>query len=680
MLLKFVGKGLLNAVGGGLAGDILFEALPDVAADVWKWWSKERDASQRRQDLAAVALASPAEVRVQAALVVQELALDRPGETRQALEIYLSLIPAQVRKSLRRPADPSGTTVAPELCPCRADDLVPLLPARLPRFEAGARPLAGVDWELVELLGIGGFGEVWLARNPFLDNAPPAALKFCLDPAAAHFLRNEASVLDRVMRQGRHPGIVALRHTYLSSETPCLEYEYVPGGDLAGLIGQWHRADPRPGPVRISREFRKLAEAVAFAHEQNPPIVHRDLKPANVLVDLREGLRFQVADFGIGGVATRQAIRQHTCGPTRGGFLVSALRGACTPLYASPQQLRGEGADPRDDVYALGVVWYQMLTGDLTAGRPGGARWQRRLAEAGLPGPMVELLAECFEDAPEDRVADAGVLAKRLGELLGVEEAKADRGAGLANEQEYRKRKQGLEDALPGLHEAIRRNPEDALAWSRRGETYRLLGKQDQAVSDCSRAVSLDPNLAQAYASRGSSYRMKGRLDLAVADCSRAIALDPGNVLAWYTRGEAHRLAGDLERSIADCSRALQLDPGYSWAYGTRGAALRQKGELARAIADLDENIRLDPAYAWAWAVRGEAHRLGGDCHRAIGDCTEALRLEPNFSLAYATRGAAFRQKGDFARAIEDLEQALCLRPDYPWAREQLELTRRRAR
>ncbi len=702
VLLRCVAKAACNAVGGGVVGDVLFDVIPEIAGQAWKRWAGERDAGQRMEDMEAVARATPSEIKGEADEIVLELAAHKTEMQKQALALYLSLVPGQVRKSMRRPADPAGKTIAYEMCPAKEEDLIALLPTRLPKFSPGTRPLPGVDWELEELLGIGGFGEVWKARNPMFTSMPSVALKFCLEPSAASFLRNEAAVLNQVMRQGRHPGIVTLERTYLSSETPCLEYEFVQGGDLAGLIQEWHRSTPRPTPLDITRHFLDLAEVVGFAHSQSPPIVHRDLKPANVLRQIAPDgqWKLKVADFGIGGLATQQAIRQQTMGTSRGMFLATALRGSCTPLYASPQQMRGGSPDPRDDVYSLGVIWFQMVTGDLAAARPGGSRWQKRLADAGLPQSMAELMADCFEDGPEDRIPDAAHLARRLAALMpGAAKPPqtlvltpppapppklpfvepAPKPPSWERDQEKKKREEGLVLRLAELNAQVARRPE-ARTLAERAEILRQLGKHDEAISDCTEAILMMPSLGAAYATRGSAYRLKGQLDLAVSDCTRAVELDRGSVLAWYNRGEAYRLRNDLDRAINDCTKAIELDGKYSWAYGTRGAARRQKGDLPGALEDLNETLRLDPLYVWAWAVRGETHRLAGDHDRAIADCSEALKLEPQYSLALATRGASFRQKGDFATATEDLNKALRLRPDYEWARQQLELARKRQR
>ncbi len=350
-LLKVLGKAVLNAVGGGIAGDVLIDVLPDAAQEVWEWWRKARTPEEQREDVEALAQAPTAEAREAVREVVAEIAGDRPKEIQIALSLFLSQVPAAVRQSLRRPADPSGRSLPAHLAPQGPDDVLALLPAHLPRFQPGDRPLPGVDWELLELLGTGGFGEVWKAHNPHFDGVPPVALKFCLDPASKdRLLRHEAAVLNQVMRQGRHPGIVALQHTYLSADPPCLEYEYVAGGDLAGLIQEWRRQPGGPGRVaQAARLMLDLARIVSFAHRLNPPIVHRDLKPANILVepsaDGKTSLR--IADFGIGGVAAGHALAPGRRDVSQGQFLATALRGAHTPLYASPQQMRGAARPAR---------------------------------------------------------------------------------------------------------------------------------------------------------------------------------------------------------------------------------------------------------------------------------------------------------------------------------------------
>ena len=210
---------------------------------------------------------------------------------------------------MRRPSDPTGRTVLPSLSLRRPEDLLALLPQRLPRFKPGDQPLPGVDWQLVELLGTGGFGEVWKATNPHMPSAPAVALKFCLDPQAAKTLRHEAAVLDRVMRQGNHPGFVQLLRTYLSADPPCLEYEFVGGGDLAAFIREAHQKGPVK-PDRAARWVQHLASQVAFAHRLDPPLVHRDLTPANILIQrgANNAATMRIADFGISGLAASRAI------------------------------------------------------------------------------------------------------------------------------------------------------------------------------------------------------------------------------------------------------------------------------------------------------------------------------------------------------------------------------------
>src|SRR5207248_10356321 len=134
-------------------------------------------------------------------------------------------IPDTVRQSMRRPADPTGRTVPPGLAMRRPEDLLVALPSRLPRFKPGDRPTPGGTWKLVELLGVGGFGEVWRAEHPSLKSIQ-AALKFCLDPNAVVSLKNESDLLDRIMQQGRHPGIVPLKQAQLESDPCYLEHEY----------------------------------------------------------------------------------------------------------------------------------------------------------------------------------------------------------------------------------------------------------------------------------------------------------------------------------------------------------------------------------------------------------------------------------------------------------------------
>jgi formylglycine-generating enzyme required for sulfatase activity len=422
-LLRCVGKAVVKHGLRALAGLVpMGGPLYDIATDVWSDFHKDRREHGLRAEIAALAGASPAEARRAAAEVVHEVAADKPPEEQAALASYLAQVPATVRQSLRRPADPSGKTVPATLSLRKPEDLLPFLPQRLPRFKPGDQPLPGVEWELVELLGMGGFGEVWKARHSRFDGIPPVALKFCLDAQAKEqLLKWEGRVVNEVMRAGRHPGIVPLLDAYLKADPLCLKYEYVAGGDLAAYL-QELSAQGGASPTYASTIVTRLARTVGFVHRLDPPIVHRDLKPANILVQrLADGkVTLRIADFGIGAIVAEQTLRREKNRPTSHPVsLPNAVRGAYTPIYASPQQRRGDPADVRDDVHALGIIWHQLLAGDLTAERPGGRGWRKKLESSGMAPALLDLLESCIDDDPAERPANADDLAGRIEMLLG---------------------------------------------------------------------------------------------------------------------------------------------------------------------------------------------------------------------------------------------------------------------
>ncbi|MGE3820240.1 MAG: bifunctional serine/threonine-protein kinase/formylglycine-generating enzyme family protein [Isosphaeraceae bacterium] len=428
IVAKVTIKATLHATGvAGLWS--VFEEMPELFKEVWMQWTGEVTTPEARgRDLEATTQAGDDTIDQAVDDPSVREVLDqvppekRPDVARDARAV-LKQIRANARHTFRRPDDPTGLTVPPALAPREARDLIPILMARKPRFARGDRPIAGMDWELEELLGIGGFGEVWKARHLHLSNEPRRALKFCIDPEAQVRLRTvEAVICDRVRRRGHHSGIVRLIDTNLSADPPCLHFEYVPGGDLAGLVRQWKGRGRYPSHDLIAKAMLQIAKPVAFAHTLDEQIVHRDLKPSNILVARSpdgKKILFKITDFGIGGMVNPNSAARSRAGSLRSLAYLQAISGSGTPLYASPEQMKGEPVSPTDDVHALGVIWYQLLIGDLTEGRPGGDGWKDDLAEKGMPEPLIRLLGSCFEKAkrrPPNAQEFVEVLERHLAE------------------------------------------------------------------------------------------------------------------------------------------------------------------------------------------------------------------------------------------------------------------------
>ncbi|MCI0704280.1 MAG: serine/threonine protein kinase [Planctomycetia bacterium] len=277
-------------------------------------------------------------------------------------------------------------------------------------------PVPGLSsWILEEQLGVGGFGEVWRARHEWKTSR--RAVKFCTHPEARHRLVNhEKKVLVRVMRYaGDHPNIVPLLECNLESETPWLMYEYVPGGTLSEAVRDWQPLSPPKRVKKVIKSLYAISSAIGHCHRLSTPIVHRDLKPGNVLRDA--GGVFRVTDFGIGGAAVAHFPEEQTHDfNSMTGRVPTMIRAAGSFGYSSPQQRNGAPPDPRDDVYALGVLAFQMLLGDLSLWPcPDMADDLRAL---GLPAGLVSLLVHSVAHNANRRPQDAGEWKDALGVLL----------------------------------------------------------------------------------------------------------------------------------------------------------------------------------------------------------------------------------------------------------------------
>ena len=205
------------------------------------------------------------------------------------------------------------------------------------------------QYEVLALLGVGGMGEVYHARDNKLQRE--VALKllpehFARDPERILRLRREAQMLAQL----NHPNIAILYNFEETASARFLVMELV--------LGETLRARVKRGPLPLEEALhicKQICEALEHAHEK--PIIHRDLKPANVKVT-PEG-QVKVLDFGLAKAfaGDKSAIDPHDA-PT--GSLQGTLAGTIlgTPAYMSPEQARGKAVDKRTDIWALGAVLY----------------------------------------------------------------------------------------------------------------------------------------------------------------------------------------------------------------------------------------------------------------------------------------------------------------------------------
>lgn len=270
-------------------------------------------------------------------------------------------------------------------------------------------------YRLVKLLGRGASGAVWAAKNELIDR--DVALKVMRpevaeDAVALQRFFNEAKASGRV----RSPSIVEILDLGQAEDgSPFLVFELLVGEGL----DEWLRRERTIEPETLVEIFIGLARALDMAHQQG--IIHRDLKPANIYVHRNHlgELVGKILDFGISKVLEKE----HNFALTHTGCVVGS------PAYMSPEQAAGrEDLDGRADLWSLGVVMYEALTGTLPHQAPNyNALMVRILSKdcdpvasrrQGLPPRLCDIVDACLQRERDDRIASAGVLAKELEAVL----------------------------------------------------------------------------------------------------------------------------------------------------------------------------------------------------------------------------------------------------------------------
>jgi serine/threonine-protein kinase len=267
-------------------------------------------------------------------------------------------------------------------------------------------------WLITEKLGEGGFGEVWLAAH--VKAKTRRVFKFCFDAERLRALKREVALF-RLLKDslGDRRDIAPVRDWSFDESPYFIEMEYAAGGNLA------HWLQSRGGTASVPLEQRLaiiagVARALAAAH--SIAILHKDIKPANVLMVQDEAGEWypRLTDFGIGILTDRSRLLDHNI--TADGFTASNLTlndssRTGTRMYSPPESLSSKPHTVQGDIYALGVMLFQLVVGDLA--RPLATGWERDVPDELLR----EDIARCVDVDPARRFASAGELAQRLESL-----------------------------------------------------------------------------------------------------------------------------------------------------------------------------------------------------------------------------------------------------------------------
>lgn len=554
-------------------------------------------------------------------------------------------------------------------------------------------------YRILEKLGEGGMGAVYLAED--LHLARRVAIKFLT--STDHHYRARFIREARAVSALNHPNI-AMVHDYGETTTgqPFIVMEFVKGKSLSDLLEEG---------LTLKRSVEivsAIAEALGEAHDQG--IVHRDIKPSNVLVNERGNVK--VLDFGlvkhlfdapVSGVDLDARTIYST--KTRSDVIVG------TPLYLSPEQATGKDIDGRSDLFALGALLYECLTGQSAFSGSSVLEIGAQIIHV-TPNPPSKLnpqvtpaLDRITMKALEKKVeARYQTAAEFLNDLRAASTGLTGDGAPVASKSNQstegfqratnafatltmslKRQRFSLASVIPAFviaglviwaiiyfwPRSYYQPPPAALHWYQQGTDYLHNGAYFQASKALTQAIDLDSNyalararLAQAWTELDYTDRAKDEL-LAVTSITR----DRSNVSPLDTlyldaiNASVTRRFGDAVKSY---SEIVKLTPESSPVYVDLGYAYENDGNLDKALENYLKAIELNKGqYATAFLRAGIVYNRKGDTNNATARFDEAERLyragsnNEGLNEVYRQRGILYRLKGQYDEAKKHFQQSL---------------------
>jgi len=514
-------------------------------------------------------------------------------------------------------------------------------------------------YEVLAPLGAGGMGEVYRARDTRLER--DVALKVLPDAVA-----RDPDRLARFEREARtvaglnHPNIVVLYSIEEQDGIRFITMELVEGENLDRQVL------PRGLPLgRILDLSTQLAEALMAAHGKG--VVHRDLKPANVMVT-REG-RVKVLDFGLAKLARPDG--SATQAPTVESPVSAAGQVVGTVPYMAPEQVRGEAADARTDLFAVGIILYELATGrrpfrgetfaDVGSSILRDAPEPLAGIRADLPRDLGRIVGRCLEKDPRSRFQSAGDVHD---ELLKLQRARESDGAGagagkvtpsiavlpfvnMSRDEENEYFSDGLSEELLNVLAKI---PE--LKVTGRTSSFAFKGKQED-LRDIGQKLGVSTLLEGSVRKAGNRVRITAQL-IKVADGFHLWSETYDRVL-----DDIFAVQDDIARSVSTALHVTLLgkpataSKGNAESYqlvlqGNHFVRKNTGPAMARAVSLYREAIGKCPDDAQAWAGLAFAHVLQAnygyadqnESHRGAREAAErALALDDRLAPAHEAMG-----------------------------------------